>query len=93
MSQQAMDEVLRKMDEFPWIISYDNVNIPFRVFSQCVDNQSQLGHGTAAMVYIQRSAAPLLEGINQLLKEQRAKGVKKLLTAIEIMNLEAKSHA
>jgi hypothetical protein len=40
MSSQAMDEDMRKMEEFPWVISYDNVNIPFMVFSKRIDNQS-----------------------------------------------------
>ena len=35
-------------DKFLWYISYDNVNIPFRVFSQRLKNQGEFGNGTAA---------------------------------------------
>lgn len=34
MSQSAMQEVTGLMQLYPWLISYDNINIPFRVFSQ-----------------------------------------------------------
>jgi hypothetical protein len=37
ISKQSMDEVVELMQSFPWLISHDNVQIPFRVFSQrCV---------------------------------------------------------
>lgn len=93
MSDRAKDEVIKMMEEFPWVISYDNVNIPFKVFSQRIDNQSQLGHGTAATVYLHRDAEMLSEGMNELLKKQRAEGIKNPLTAIDIMKLEMAAHA
>jgi len=33
MSEASMKEVTRQMQVYPWLISYDNINIPFRVFS------------------------------------------------------------
>lgn len=88
MSVQALKEVSEMLEEYPWVLLYDNVNIPFRVFSQRINNQSQLGHGTAATVYIKQDAAKLSEELNKLLKEQRAEGIKNPLTAIEIMDLD-----
>lgn len=93
MSKEAREEVIKLMEEFPWIISYDNVNIPFKVFSQRIDNQSQLGHGTAATVYIHRDAEMLSESMNELLKNKRAEGIKNPLTAFDIMKLEMDAHA
>jgi hypothetical protein len=76
ISKRCMDEVLRLMDSFPWLISYDNVNIPFRVFSQRLDNQGEFGNGTAATVYIKRDAKPLSPTANRDLQEHRASGLK-----------------
>ncbi|KAJ2921425.1 hypothetical protein H1R20_g15670, partial [Candolleomyces eurysporus] len=91
MSKQAMKEVAERMEKFPWVISYDNVNIPFRVFSQRLDNQGDLGHGTAAMVYIKRDAPQPSNSLNKMLKEQRAQGIKDPLTEVDIFDLEQAS--
>ncbi|KAF6756532.1 hypothetical protein DFP72DRAFT_989671 [Ephemerocybe angulata] len=61
MTAETTKEVAERMEDCPWVISYDNVNIPFRVFSQRLENQSELGHGTAATVYIKRDAELLSE--------------------------------
>src|SRR6202046_369368 len=41
ISKWAMEEVVELMQLFPWLISHDNVQIPFRVFSQWLDNQGE----------------------------------------------------
>ncbi|TFK18135.1 hypothetical protein FA15DRAFT_731225 [Coprinopsis marcescibilis] len=92
MSRQAGEEMLKKMEEFMWVSSYDNVNIPFQVFSQRLDNQRELGTGTAATVYIKRDAPKLSDTLNQLLKEQWARGIKNPLTAADILNLNSKDY-
>ncbi|KAJ3524972.1 hypothetical protein NMY22_g10775 [Coprinellus aureogranulatus] len=88
MSAQAMKEISEMLEEYPWVLSYDNVNIPFRVFAQRIDNQSQLGHGTAATVYIKQDTAKLSEELNTLLKEKRAQGIKNPLTVEKITELD-----
>ncbi|KAJ2936354.1 hypothetical protein H1R20_g739, partial [Candolleomyces eurysporus] len=88
LSAEARNEMLAKMETFPWVCSYDNVNIPFRVFSQRLDNQSELGQGTAATVYIKRDAEKLSEFLNQRLKEKQAEGIKKPLTARDIIKID-----
>ncbi|KIJ06461.1 hypothetical protein PAXINDRAFT_182682 [Paxillus involutus ATCC 200175] len=50
LSAAAMKEVTELMELFPWLISYDNINIPFRVFSQRLDNKDKFGSGVAATV-------------------------------------------
>ncbi|TFK27907.1 hypothetical protein FA15DRAFT_753910 [Coprinopsis marcescibilis] len=92
MSRQAGEEMLKKMEEFMWVSSYNNVNIPFRVFSQCLDNQRELGTGTAATIYIKRDAPKLSDTLNQLLKEQQACGIKNPLTEADILNLDSKDY-
>jgi hypothetical protein len=92
ISKQCMDEVLHLMDKFPWLISHNNVNIPFCVFSQRLDNQGEFGNGTAATVYIKRSATPLSSTTNRDLQEHCAAGLKNPLTTLDILDLANESY-
>ncbi|KAG5634601.1 hypothetical protein H0H81_001411 [Sphagnurus paluster] len=92
ISKNCMEKVVAAMDRYPWLISDDNVTIPFRVFSQQLDNQSEFGNGTAATVYIKPDAEPLSEQAIDDLKKQRAEGLKKPLTEINIMDLAQKAY-
>ncbi|KAJ7330255.1 hypothetical protein DFH08DRAFT_940263, partial [Mycena albidolilacea] len=56
ISDAAMAELKGLMDRFPWLMSYDNVLLAFKVFSQRVNKRTLLGNGTAATIYIKRSA-------------------------------------
>jgi len=89
ISNNCMDEVRSKIRVDPWLISYDNVNIPLRVYSQRVDKNSDFGSGTAATVYIKRDATHLSENANRNLREKRAEGMKTPLTALDIADLAA----
>lgn len=55
--------------------------------AQCLDNQSKLGNGTAATVYIKPVAEPMPANINNLLKEKRTAGQKNTLTKLKILDL------
>ncbi|KAF8989445.1 hypothetical protein BDQ17DRAFT_1256868 [Cyathus striatus] len=92
MSNHCMAEVVQKAKTHPWLISYDNINIPFRVFSQRLDNQGEFGNGTAATVYIKCDAPKLSEGVNTLLKDMRAAGRKSSLSELQILDLGTKSY-
>ncbi|KAL1670909.1 hypothetical protein EV122DRAFT_227347 [Schizophyllum commune] len=70
------------------LISYDNVNIPFRVYAQRVDHQTTLGCGTAGMCYIKRDARALPLQSNARLREQHAQGLSNPLTSLDILQLE-----
>ena len=72
-------------------LCFDNINIPFHVFLQYVDNQSNLGHGIAATVYIKHDASKHSKDLNWLLKEQWAERIKNPLTKEDILNLEQSS--
>ncbi|KAH6866274.1 hypothetical protein BKA70DRAFT_1380399 [Coprinopsis sp. MPI-PUGE-AT-0042] len=92
MSKGAMKEVAERMEQFPWVTSYDNLTIPFRVFSQRVDNQGELGQGTAATVYVMKDAPLFPESVNTDLKEQRARGQSNLLSSLDIFDLEMSAY-
>ncbi|KAJ7878080.1 hypothetical protein B0H13DRAFT_2545808 [Mycena leptocephala] len=87
ISTQSMAAVKRLMDRFPWLMSYDNVLIAFRVFSQRVDKKTLHGNGTAATVYIKRSAKPLPSTIHKTLQEMRREGMAHPLDAFEIFEI------
>ncbi|KAJ6459043.1 hypothetical protein C8R45DRAFT_1183127 [Mycena sanguinolenta] len=87
ISAAATAKMKDLMDSFPWLMSYDNVRITFRVFAQRVDSNTIHGNGTAGTVYIKRSAKPLLSTINQALKDMRLAGMANPLTALDIFDL------
>ncbi|KAJ7745180.1 hypothetical protein DFH07DRAFT_749051 [Mycena maculata] len=93
ISDATMKELKLLMDKFPWLMSYDNVLLPFKVFSQRVDKKTIKGNGTAGTVYIKRSAVPLSPAANRLLQEFRAEGLRKPLTAFEIFEISEISEA
>lgn len=92
ISKAVMEEVIDLMEKYQWLISHDNVNIPFQVFSQWLDNFKEFRSGSAAMVYIKHSAAVLSDSIGQDLQECRAQGIKEPLTAQDILNIAQESY-
>ncbi|KAJ7474945.1 hypothetical protein FB451DRAFT_1465243 [Mycena latifolia] len=87
ISAESMKEMRRLMDLFPWLMSYDNALVAFRVFAQRVDRKTLNGNGTAGTVYIKRSAKPLPKEINRMLQEFRKEGMKNPLTGVEIFKI------
>ncbi|KAJ7621616.1 hypothetical protein DFH06DRAFT_1233093 [Mycena polygramma] len=87
MSKRAMDTVVKLMDLYPWLLSYDNTQISFRVFSQRLDNQGKFGNGTACTVYIKRRATPLSPTANRDLQVKRAAGLENPISLLEIFDL------
>ena len=91
MSQSAMQEVTGLMQIYPWLISYDNINIPFRVFSQRLDNKDSFSSGVAATVYIKRKATALAPGVSKLLHESRCSGMQNPINFLDIFQLSMQS--
>lgn len=87
ISQCCMEEVRAKIKKDEWIGSYSNITIPFRVFSQHLSNQGELGNGTAATIYIKPDAKHLPENANSRLKAKRIEGQKNPLMELDIMDL------
>jgi len=92
ISKACMAEVRQQLDISPWLMSHDNVNIPFRVFLQQLDNQGEFGNRTAATIYVKPGATPLLPNANSRLKLQRAEGMQNTLTELDIMDLGHESY-
>ncbi|KAJ7082067.1 hypothetical protein B0H15DRAFT_952744 [Mycena belliarum] len=87
ISAESMATMKKLMDLFPWLMSYDNALVAFRVFSQRIDRKSKTGNSTAATVYIKRSAKLLPSTINKALREMRAIGMANPLDAFGIFEI------
>ena len=93
ISANALETVCQQVHSVPFVISHDNVNIPFRTFSQRLDKQHHFDSGTAATVYFQPDA-PLEHPLcNCTLQETREEGRKHPITIHDIFQLETKSAA
>ena len=92
ISQRAIMEAHFLKDRHPWLLSYDNVNIPFRVFSQRIDKQSDIGAGSAATIYIKRNAMHLPPSANRDLQETWLQGMKNPLSPLNIFDLATQSY-
>lgn len=89
ISQNEMEVVRDWVHQFPFIITHDNVNIPFRVYTQRIDNQSHFDCGTASTVFFQPNAPPKQPLCNSTLQEYRAQG---RLSPLSVQELYTLSH-
>ncbi|KAJ7591505.1 hypothetical protein C8J56DRAFT_1003957 [Mycena floridula] len=87
ISGHAMAEVVKLVKTYPFLVSYDNIQLAFRVFSQRLDNHGEFGNGTAATVYIKRDAQLMTAEINTHLRRMRIKGIREPLTPLKIFIL------
>ena len=73
--------------QFPFVITHDNVNIPFHVLSQCINNQSHFDSGTTSTLFFQPNA-PLPPPLSShMLQEFRLQGRQTPLTVLKIYDL------
>lgn len=87
ISAESMSAMKQLMDRFPWLMSYDNALLAFRVFSQRIDSKTLNGNGTAGTVYIRRSAKLLPATVHKALQEMRAIGMAHPLDAFDIFEI------
>ncbi|KAK6988528.1 hypothetical protein R3P38DRAFT_2443047, partial [Favolaschia claudopus] len=92
MFQMTLNELRELVQKYPWVLTYDNVVILFKIFSQRPENLQKLTNGTAAIVYLKPGATPLPASANQELKEQRAANLDSLITIRRVLDLAAFSH-
>ncbi|KAK7041258.1 hypothetical protein R3P38DRAFT_3310010 [Favolaschia claudopus] len=92
MSQMTLDELRELVRKYPWVLTYDNVVILFKIFSQRLENLQKLTNGTVATVYLKPGATPLPESANQELKEQRAANLDSPITIRRVLDLAASNH-
>ncbi|KAF7332773.1 hypothetical protein MKEN_00161000 [Mycena kentingensis (nom. inval.)] len=91
MSTASMDELVEFVKKFAWVLTYDNMVIIFKVFSQRLENQQKTNSGTAATVYINPNAKPLPPSANAELRARRAANLNKPISAQELWDLMAES--
>ncbi|KAK7015543.1 hypothetical protein VNI00_019077 [Paramarasmius palmivorus] len=89
MSQLKMGKVrvVLRRGRHAWQLTYDNLEIAFRVFSKRILNLDEFMSGTACTVYIRPSAIPLPPEANRLLKEKRAEGLRNPLSGLDFFRL------
>ncbi|KAF8316197.1 hypothetical protein F5887DRAFT_1066774 [Amanita rubescens] len=71
LSASALEEIRELVKTQPFFLSYDNANVPLRVFSQRLHNQSHFQNGCAGTVWVIPREAALPQGINAALQESR----------------------
>jgi hypothetical protein len=71
ISENEMATVRDMVQHLPFVVTHDNINIPFRVFSQRINNQSHFDSGTASTLFFQPNAPPEQPLCNRTLQEYR----------------------
>jgi hypothetical protein len=85
LSERAMQAARTAIQKSPWLISHDNVNVPLRVFSQRLNNQSHFVSGCAASVYILPQEAALPPDTNRLFQKFRAQKCKEVFAFEDVL--------
>lgn len=90
VAKSATLEMRELVQCVPWIISYDNLNIPFRVFEQRLNNLKHFDNGTAATIFIiNGSTEPPLD--SAALQAQRAAGRLAPFTLLDVHKAAARA--
>ncbi|PIL35268.1 hypothetical protein GSI_01993 [Ganoderma sinense ZZ0214-1] len=91
ISSEAMKEVQELIHTHASFLSYDNVYMTFRIFSQRLEKNGHQTAGTAATVYVKKDA-PLLDAtINRNLQHLRRAGMEDTITSLDVVELAEKS--
>jgi len=79
---------------FAMWMSYDNMQMPFKVYSQRIENPGEFGNGTAATAFINRNKRPLTAKNNAELRKTRiSPGQANPLKANNILKLATDGYA
>ncbi|KAI0350268.1 hypothetical protein OH77DRAFT_1489301 [Trametes cingulata] len=92
ISDEAMSEVIAIVEKHQRVMSHDNVQMSFRVFSQRLEKNTQFGSGTAATVYVKKDAPAQDRSLNRKLQHARAVGMKNPLRPLDVLELAEKSY-
>ncbi|KAI0309974.1 hypothetical protein OF83DRAFT_1156781, partial [Amylostereum chailletii] len=76
ISDIAMVEVVKIIREQAFVATYDNVNIPMRVFSQRSDKNHHFYSGCSGMIWVLPKDAKLTPDMNADYQKQRREGAK-----------------
>ncbi|KAF8888597.1 hypothetical protein BD779DRAFT_1672261 [Infundibulicybe gibba] len=85
LSKHAMETLRQRIQQAPYIISHDNLNVPLRVFSQREHHQSHFMSGCAGTIWILPEIAMLPPGTNRLLQQHRAEMSKEPFAFEEVL--------
>ncbi|KAI0359022.1 hypothetical protein OH77DRAFT_1493969 [Trametes cingulata] len=91
LSKEELDELEQVIQQYASILTWDNINILFRVFSQHMEKKGALGCGTAAMVFVKKSAPQQPLYLVKDVQEQRAWGLEHPLGVLDILDLHEQS--
>ena len=91
ISSEAMAEVQHLVQTHPSFLSYDNVYMTFRIFSQRLEKNGGQTAGTAATVYVKKDAPMLDPTVNRQLQEWRRAGMEDVITPLDIADLALES--
>ncbi|KAK7035429.1 hypothetical protein VNI00_011960 [Paramarasmius palmivorus] len=82
-----MKEVCLLLPQCSWELTYDNVEIMKKVYSQRIANLKQFNSRTVCTVYVRPSAVPLSATANRNLQEKQSEGIKSPLTSLDVFEL------
>lgn len=86
LADEKMEAVKKIVRKPGWIISHDNVNLPMRVFSQRLHNQSHFISATAATIWVlPKSAFQLPDDANNQLQIHRKLHSKEMFNLDEVL--------
>ena len=57
LSERVRRSLHENIQKYPWYGTHDNINLPFRVYEQRLDNQSHFDSGTAATILVLKDPA------------------------------------
>ena len=87
LSVAAHQSLLRDIKKYPWIGSYDNINLGFKVYEQRLSNHDCFDSGTAAMIIVIKD--PLCKAPNPFdAQEKLTEGSKNPMMIRQIMLLK-----
>ncbi|KAI0286329.1 hypothetical protein BC826DRAFT_1093531 [Russula brevipes] len=85
ISEVAITEVQESIRYRAWFWSYDNVNIPMRVFSMRTDRENKFYSATACTVYVLPKNVKVSENINSKYQQGRREGMKDVFDIKDIV--------
>ncbi|KAI1784039.1 hypothetical protein LXA43DRAFT_898167 [Ganoderma leucocontextum] len=91
LSAEAMKEVQQLIQTHASFLSYDNVYMSFRIFSQRLEKNGHQTAGTAATVYVKKDAPLWDAALNRELQRLRRAGMEHPITPLDIVELAEKS--
>ncbi|KAH9918160.1 uncharacterized protein B0H18DRAFT_883006 [Fomitopsis serialis] len=92
LSAEAMRDAQTLVSALQYIISHDNMQVSFRIFSQRLDQHAEFGSGTAGTVYIRKDAPPIDPTLNRDLQVWRRRGIHDPITVIEVFGWAEESY-